>query len=290
VRTATVNPLQQAVDGVIAARKLPRNLSNFGTKQKKNHRERSERDMAALVKWYRHSSQHYPIRTNLVQTGEYSTFMFSLLCNIEISTLTRGRVNGCCVSGFMFGLGDMIAQSAVEKREVGEIDWLRTVRYASIGCAVGPTLSMWYRTLDRFGTKNTVPVLAKKLLVDQLIASPIINGSVMTMSRVFSGDEWPQIRKKLEDNYVTVMLNSYLVKLLGVLFYFVFLIKQFCTALAGRTSCQLHTRSAAVQGFDGTNNIVGLEYICFIYECWRRKRVVQRSIINLQNLNIYKDY
>lgn len=198
--------------------------------------------------------------------------------------LTHGNVNGRCVSGFMFGLGDIIAQSAVEKRKANEIDWLRTVRYASIGCAVGPTLSMWYRTLDRFGTKNTVPVLAKKLLVDQLIASPIINGSVMIMSRVFSGDEWPQIRKKLEDNYVTVMLNSYLVKLLSVLFYFIFLIQLFCTALAGRTSWQLHTCSAAVQGFGSTDSIIGLEYICFIYECWRRKRIVQRSIINLQNL------
>jgi len=110
-------------------------------------------------------------------------------------------------------LGDLTAQSVVEKRKAKDINWLRTVRYASIGCAVGPSLSMWYRTLDRFGTKNTVPIITKKLLVDQLIASPIVNGSVMIMSRVFSGDEWPQIQKKLEDNYVTVMLNSYLVKI-----------------------------------------------------------------------------
>lgn len=109
-------------------------------------------------------------------------------------------------------MGDVIAQSAVEKRKPKEIDWLRTVRYASIGCAVGPSLSMWYRTLNRFGTQNTVPIVAKKILVDQLIASPIVNGAVMIMSRVFSGDEWPKIQKKLEDNYVTVMLNSYLVK------------------------------------------------------------------------------
>lgn len=112
----------------------------------------------------------------------------------------------------MFGLGDLTAQSIVEERKPNNIDWLRTLRYASIGCAVGPSLSMWYKTLDRFGTKNTVPIIAKKLSVDQLIASPIVNGSIMIMSRVFSGDEWPQIQKKLEDNYVTVMLNSYLVK------------------------------------------------------------------------------
>jgi len=111
----------------------------------------------------------------------------------------------------MFGLGDLIAQSTVENRNPEDIDWLRTVRYASIGCALGPSLTMWYRTLDRLGTKITVPIVTKKILVDQLAASPIITGSIMTMSRVFSGDEWPQIQKKLEDNYVKVMLTSYTV-------------------------------------------------------------------------------
>jgi len=116
-----------------------------------------------------------------------------------------------------------MAQSAVEKRKPDEIDWLRTVRYASIGCAVGPTLTMWYKTLDRLGTKNTIPIVAKKILVDQIIASPIINGAVMIMSRVFSGDKWPQIQNKLEDNYVKVMLTSYLVNKLNRIFIFILL-------------------------------------------------------------------
>lgn len=138
----------------------------------------------------------------------------------------------------MFGLGDLTAQSIVEERKPNNIDWLRTLRYASIGCAVGPSLSMWYKTLDRFGTKNTVPIIAKKLSVDQLIASPIVNGSIMIMSRVFSGDEWPQIKKKLEDNYVTVMLNSYLVKHFQHYYNFFQnnLILWFYAALASRTS------------------------------------------------------
>lgn len=70
---------------------------------------------------------------------------------------------------------------------------------------------MWYKTLDRFGTQNKISIITKKILVDQLIASPIITGFVMIMSRVFSGDEWPQIKKKLKDNYVNVLLTSYIV-------------------------------------------------------------------------------
>jgi len=125
------------------------------------------------------------------------------------------------ILGLLFGLGDLMAQSAVEKRKPDEIDWLRTIRYASIGCAVGPTLTMWYKSLDRLGTKNTIPIVAKKILVDQMIASPIINGAVMIMSRVFSGDKWPQIQNKLEDNYVKVMLTSYLVNALNRIFIFI---------------------------------------------------------------------
>jgi len=117
-----------------------------------------------------------------------------------------------------------MAQSAVEKRKPDEIDWLRTVRYASIGCAVGPTLTMWYKSLDRFGTKNTIPIIAKKIIVDQTIASPIINGAVMIMSRVFSGDEWPKIQTKLEDNYVKVMLTSYLVNTFNAIFFLNFIL------------------------------------------------------------------
>lgn len=83
------------------------------------------------------------------------------------------------------------------------------MRYTSIGCAVGPSLCLWYNILDKFGSKNTATIVGKKLIVDQLIASPIFTGSIMIMSRVFSGDKWPQIQNKLEDNYMTVMLTSY---------------------------------------------------------------------------------
>lgn len=111
-------------------------------------------------------------------------------------------------TGVLFGLGDVIAQRVVEKRNFDEIHWLRTVRYVSIGCGLGPTITLWYRVLDRMGTKNTTRIVVKKVLIDQLVASPIFTAVVLTMSRVFSGDEWPIIQKRLEDNYVTVMLNS----------------------------------------------------------------------------------
>lgn len=94
------------------------------------------------------------------------------------------------------------------------------MRYTSIGCAVGPSLCLWYKILDKIGSKNTVPIVAKKLLADQLIASPVVTGSIMIMSRVFNGDEWPQIQNKLEDNYVTVMLTSYSVKILIIFLCF----------------------------------------------------------------------
>lgn len=105
-----------------------------------------------------------------------------------------------------------MAQNVIETDRVDDgTDWSRTLFYATLGCAIGPTLGAWYGVLDRFGTKNTVLTVTQKILADQLFASPIINGAVMIASRAFHGDGLPDIQKKLKDDYANVMFKSYLV-------------------------------------------------------------------------------
>lgn len=124
----------------------------------------------------------------------------------------RNSRDFCFALGVLFGAGDLSSQCVIEKRGRREIDWLRTLRFGLIGCAVGPSLTKWYGLLDKLNTGNTVLVAVKKVLADQLIASPIVCGTVMFMSGLMNGDEWPQICKRLNDNYSTVMLNSYMVR------------------------------------------------------------------------------
>lgn len=81
-------------------------------------------------------------------------------------------------SGILMGLGDLGVQM-IEKRTKTEnghlsIDWHRTGRLCVIGLGMGPLLHVWYKFLDRrFPVVSAISV-ARKVLLDQAIASPTL--------------------------------------------------------------------------------------------------------------------
>lgn len=72
-------------------------------------------------------------------------------------------------SCLLYAVGD-VCQQRIEGRE--RHDWVRTSRMAVLGFFLGPVNHAWYTVLDKFLPAATIGVVAKKVLLDQLLMAP----------------------------------------------------------------------------------------------------------------------
>ncbi|XP_016048119.1 mpv17-like protein 2 [Erinaceus europaeus] len=95
--------------------------------------------------------------------------------------LFRGRallVTNTLGCGVLMATGDGARQAwEMRARPAQRFDPGRSARMFAVGCSMGPCMHLWYGWLDRLlpaAGLRSLPSVLKKVLVDQLVASPVL--------------------------------------------------------------------------------------------------------------------
>ncbi|XP_071455335.1 mitochondrial inner membrane protein Mpv17-like [Hetaerina americana] len=119
-------------------------------------------------------------------------------------------------TGILMSAGDVLSQTAVEKKRFSEMDPVRVARFGALGVVfMGPALWAWYQALHRFvgpggrGTKGRVILGLKKVFWDQVVLAPPFYAAFIIVNGAIQQKDWTSIRRSIDDNFKDVMINNW---------------------------------------------------------------------------------
>lgn len=116
------------------------------------------------------------------------------------------------ISITLSGIGDSLEQTyELYKKEQERYDLKRTMHMAFSGAAVGVLCHHWYKVLDRFIIGKTVDMVVKKLLLDQLIFSPIMIITFFGSLAILEDNPMENFKEEVRDKFVTLYRAEWMV-------------------------------------------------------------------------------
>lgn len=113
----------------------------------------------------------------------------------------------------IMGVGDVVAQLAIEKRSMSDWNYDRTLRFSAIGfCVVAPVMRKWYGTLDGIVAKNQ-PALQrglKKMVIDQTFFAPTFTLCISYLVPFVNGEKHKQIVDRIKRSYFDILKANYM--------------------------------------------------------------------------------
>ncbi|KAI0917809.1 hypothetical protein AcV7_007116 [Taiwanofungus camphoratus] len=137
--------------------------------------------------------------------------MASFMKAFNASLVRRPMATQCGASGFMFGVGDIIAQQAFEKKGKDH-DFVRTARATFYGGALfGPLLAKWLQVLDRIKFSTPLKAIVYKVYLDQTVFTPVIVGFFFGSMTLLEGKGISEARERISQSYVPTLLRNWCV-------------------------------------------------------------------------------
>ncbi|KAF5298115.1 hypothetical protein FQA39_LY02539 [Lamprigera yunnana] len=112
-------------------------------------------------------------------------------------------------SGVLMFVGDVVEQEIeIQRNLMDEFDWGRFGRMFLTGLLFGPVHHYFYMWMNRKLPHRSVPVVFKKILLDQFIMSPICIILFFYTIGALEGKPTKEVTKEMKDKFVNVYVTA----------------------------------------------------------------------------------